>query len=234
MLYRRSYFIVLLFLAHGLYGQQDSLRIGTNDSLGLQIDSVLTSEKEKGSLSPKKVALLSLAVPGAGHIYNKKYWKAPLVYTAMGATVFFIDRNNKTYKLFEKAYCEALVRESLRDSSENPCPNTPNFITNSNLDGSGNIYGFSRPNWQGILTSQDTKASSSLQTNRNDFDKLRQLSWIGLVAVHLVFNTAWSFVDAHLLDFDLDDDLSLKPSFEPIPFGSVPAIGLGISVSIGE
>ncbi len=220
-------FTVSFLLFSTLYAQQDSVNIILNDSLTVQIDSVIAAES---GLNPKQIALLSLGLPGAGHIYNKKYWKAPLVYTAMGATIFYIDRNTKAYKVLQTAYCDALVRESFREMD---CADAPSFIAN-NTTGSGRIYGFSSPNWQGILESQSTKTSTSLKNTRDDFDKLRQLSWIGLVAVHLVFNTAWSFVDAHLLDFDLDDDLSLRlhPSVQSVPLTNAPAIGFGVSIPL--
>ena len=50
--------------------------------------------------------------------------------------------------------------------------------------------------------------TSSLRNLRDQFDKNRQLSWIGLVAVHLL-NAVDAFVDAHLLNFDISDDLTL-------------------------
>ena len=224
-------FLVYFLMANGLFAQQDSLiQLINKDTLATQIDSVLSTEKQ--IRSPKSIALLSLALPGAGHIYNKKYWKAPLVYAAMGGVVYAIDYNTRYYHLLQSAYCKRLVQDEVLVIETNangeevypdghPCTKTraTAFIAKNQalLDG---------------LVAQ--KTSESLKNTRDSFDKNRQLSWIGLVGVHLIFNTAWSFVDAHLIDFDLDDDLSLrlKPSLESTPLGATPAVGLGIVIPL--
>ncbi|MFN7312796.1 MAG: DUF5683 domain-containing protein [Bacteroidota bacterium] len=54
--------------------------------------------------SPRKATLLSMALPGAGQIYNRKYWKAPLVYVAGGAAIYSILFYNKEYNGFKEAY----------------------------------------------------------------------------------------------------------------------------------
>ena len=53
--------------------------------------------------SPKKAALYSI-VPGAGQIYTKKYWKVPIIYTALLTTSYFIYDNNKNYHKYKDTY----------------------------------------------------------------------------------------------------------------------------------
>jgi hypothetical protein len=54
--------------------------------------------------SPKKATLLSLAVPGLGQAYNKKYWKIPLVYAIIGTPLYFALEEAKHYNEFKDAY----------------------------------------------------------------------------------------------------------------------------------
>ncbi|MCB9034631.1 MAG: hypothetical protein H6553_12395 [Chitinophagales bacterium] len=82
------------------------------DSLSLvQTDTLLESNininnKKKLKIfdsipnSPKKAALLALACPGLGQIYNKKYWKLPIVYGAMAGTIFWLARQAKQLKQY--------------------------------------------------------------------------------------------------------------------------------------
>ncbi|MFK7756581.1 MAG: DUF5683 domain-containing protein [Flavobacteriales bacterium] len=51
--------------------------------------------------SARKATLLSTALPGAGQIYNKKYWKAPIVWAGLGTCVYFIQDNRKFFNLYK-------------------------------------------------------------------------------------------------------------------------------------
>lgn len=62
--------------------------------------------------SPKTAAYLSLALPGAGQMYNKRWWKVPLVYGAIGGVVYAIDYNQGWYKRFRTAYTQKLNDET--------------------------------------------------------------------------------------------------------------------------
>lgn len=54
--------------------------------------------------SPAKATILSAVIPGAGQVYNKKYWKVPILYAGLGVLIYSIDYNNKNYKTFKNAY----------------------------------------------------------------------------------------------------------------------------------
>jgi hypothetical protein len=54
--------------------------------------------------SPTKATLLSLALPGAGQAYNKKYWKIPIVYAAIGSAFYFARQQEKSFNEFKGAY----------------------------------------------------------------------------------------------------------------------------------
>ncbi|HEY4800049.1 MAG TPA: DUF5683 domain-containing protein [Bacteroidia bacterium] len=54
--------------------------------------------------SPKKAMIFSACLPGLGQVYNKKYWKVPIIYAAFGTTLYFADYNNKFYHKYRTAY----------------------------------------------------------------------------------------------------------------------------------
>ena len=67
--------------------------------------SVNENNGEKQSThSPKKATLLSTFIPGAGQIYNRKYWKVPLIYGGGATFVYFIGVNNRYYKKYSRLY----------------------------------------------------------------------------------------------------------------------------------
>jgi hypothetical protein len=91
-----------------------------------QSDSAVKKEKPPLRLfhlgpphSPTKAAVYSAVIPGAGQLYNRKYWKVPVVYAGMGAaTWLMLDQRSKTRKLniqFEQAY--AINKDTLLDAN---------------------------------------------------------------------------------------------------------------------
>jgi hypothetical protein len=56
--------------------------------------------------NPHKAALYSAILPGLGQVYNKKYWKVPIVYAGFATFAYFIDFNEKGYKLWKQAYID--------------------------------------------------------------------------------------------------------------------------------
>lgn len=79
-------------------------------SLSAQKDSTFTelpdSIKEKQH-SPTKATLMSACLPGLGQVYNKKYWKVPIIYAGFGVLTYFIYTNADEYINFKCAYIES-------------------------------------------------------------------------------------------------------------------------------
>ena len=89
------FFLLIIFLANeNILAQEDSLLIPV---LHLKKDTVLT-------FNPKKAIIRSAIIPGWGQITNKKIWKVPLVYGALGTTAFLFRRNIIQYRDSKSAY----------------------------------------------------------------------------------------------------------------------------------
>lgn len=66
--------------------------------------------------SPLKATVFSAVIPGAGQVYNKKYWKAPIVWAAIGTCVYFIGRNGSEYRYYKAEYIKAADTDPLTQS----------------------------------------------------------------------------------------------------------------------
>lgn len=70
----------------------------------LKDSTVQNSGLPAKNLRPKRATLMAAVLPGSGQIYNKKYWKAPIVWGGIGLCVYFIQDNTKNFNTFSKAY----------------------------------------------------------------------------------------------------------------------------------
>lgn len=83
---------LLLGLSAPVRAQEDSLAAVADTTGGARLHS------------PRKATILSAVVPGAGQIYNRKYWKAPIVWAGLGTCVWFIQDNHREYHRYRNAY----------------------------------------------------------------------------------------------------------------------------------
>ena len=154
--------------------------------------------------SPRKAALRSAILPGWGQIYNKKYWKLPIVYGALGtcAGIFFYNMGN--YKDTKFAY---RVKYNMRVNR-----------TDSALFGS-------------IKEKLQPLSEESLKFYRNQFR--RDIDYSALVFLLLWgLNIVDATVDAHLKSFDVSPDLTLriKPGYSDLARTN----GLSVILKIGK
>ena len=118
--------------------------------------------------SPKKAALFSL-IPGGGQIYTKKYWKVPIIYSALATSGFFIHDNNKNYKHYRDTYL-------------------------NRLDGIGDDINYT---------------NSELITLKDYYKRNREIS-IMLFSLAYILNIVDASVNAHLFQYEIDENISLK------------------------
>lgn len=174
--------------------QKDSILVNhTKINKKIQFNS-----NDYNPLSPSKAAFYSAIFPGLGQMYNKKYWKAPIVWGAMGTSIYFYLDNNKEYNRYRTAFKQ---REAgLKDEF-------------TNTDGSLLI---SR---NGLISAQKT-----LKSNR-DLSLLTTL-------VFYVLQVVEASVNAHLLQFNTNDNLSFSPTVISNPTRlDIPKVGLKFKLS---
>lgn len=219
-------FFVGAVLPSRLYAQQnDSIAVISTDSLDKELplekepalvggfdipvsDTVKISkvEKKKGWTHPKKALVWALVIPGGGQVYNKKYWKLPILYAGIGAITYFWVTNQLGYTEFRKAYDRNYDLQLADPSYE---------VFEDNLN-----YGSSY-----VYTNLD-----QLATERNTYRRYRDMSIAGAIALYGI-SLLDAYVDAHLSTFDLKDDLSLTISPSIYNYNATFAPGLSLSLN---
>jgi len=191
-----------IFICNNSWGQTqvDSTSITKkNKVLTEQVD--LNDTIKIKTHSPKKAALYSALVPGLGQVYNKKYWKLPIVYTASALAAGLIYYNYSVYNNIHKS-----IRYRY---DEDPTTSLETFSVRT-LTGKLNVD----------LTQFDNSELIDLQDlYRNDLD----LSVILAAGVYGL-NILDAVVDAHLFNFNVNNDLSIKitPNYTPALFSARP------------
>lgn len=163
------------------------------------------SVKLEKKYSPKKAAMLSAAFPGLGQIYNKKYWKLPFVYGGLAALGYSVYWNNKYFVYYSNAYFDY--------TDDNPTTNRwKEVFDQSNIDSSDEA---------------DSQLATKLDQKRTSYRRDRDFMIILTLGMY-VLNIIDASVDAHLADFDISKDLSLR--VEPqVRFNEVvrsPSLGM--------
>lgn len=96
--------IISLFLINIVSAQKDTSKI--------QVPPTLPDLKQPKAHSPRKAALLSAVIPGAGQIYNKKYWKLPIIYGGAAGIGYAFSFNQAKYIEYRNAYKARLINGS--------------------------------------------------------------------------------------------------------------------------
>ena len=163
-------YIAALFF---LFGMSFSYAQKKLETAGLVIQDTL-KKSAIDPLRPAKAAFYSAILPGLGQAYNKRYWKIPIVYAALGTGVYAYTWNNKRYHSYRDAYKQRLAGK----------PDEYPFLDDARL-----IQG------------------------QKVFQKNRDLSAIITVALYIL-NIVDANVDAHLQQFNVDDDLTIRPNLQ--------------------
>ncbi len=163
--------------------------------------------------------MFAAALPGLGQIYNRKFWKVPIVYAGFGALSYAVTINTRSYNTFISAY------QDFTDI----VPETDSYV-----DMLFDMVSLSPEQYDPVLfpksanPSTTSWVSTTLLNGVDYYRKYRDLSYIGIAAWYLL-TIIDAHVDASLFDYDITDDL--KASVMPLNFnytGISPGITIGI------
>ncbi len=192
--------------------EQNTDTIILNDSTALLTGKVAEPSKSisqelRFNPNPMRAMWLSALCPGLGQIYNRHYWKLPIVIGAFVGLTYGTSWNNRMLNDYSKAY---------RDITDND-PNTrsymdfyPPTVKESDLD--------------------KTWLTTTLRNRKDYYRRYRDICIIGIAAVYLL-NVIDAYVDASMMHFDVSPDLSMRwgPTVIDSQVSRLPSIGLGCS-----
>lgn len=197
----------------------DSLNVGITDSLSIVVDTTFAPKKKAEQdwsawrPDPKRALWLALVIPGGGQIYNRKYWKLPLVYGGFIGCLYAMNWNNSMYKDYSQAYLDLMDND----------PGTQSYNQFLHLG-------------MKITTDADKKRFEDIFKKRKDkYRRWRDLSFFVMLGVYAL-SVIDAYVDAELSVFDISDDLSLRVEPAIINNGSsrnpLDASSLGLQCSL--
>ena len=144
-------------------------------------------------LRPSKAAFYSAILPGMGQAYNKRYWKIPIVYGAIGTSLYFYADNSKKYNDYRDAYKRRLA-------------------------------GYEDDKYQYLDNNRLIEAQKFYQRNRD-------LSLLFAVGFY-VLNIVDANVDAHLMQFNVNKNLSFRPEIYQNQTNYKTNIGLSLNFKL--
>ena len=207
------FFAFLFFTLHSNAQQKDSTQASQlSDSALEKRDAIYKGTKSRGAMDSielkqrknyRRATLYSALLPGAGQFYNKKYWKIPIVWAAIGIPAYFYFDNKKIYNEAQYALV-VTINGSKGDSLKNVSPDFLPLVTSGNTTAIINVRDEARKD--------------------QDYSILFVLLFYGL-------NIVDATVDAHLKDFNVNSDLSfrIKPMIMP---GPTPSAGITLAFDI--
>lgn len=179
--------------------QEDSLAV---ESLSLEDSITIDSTSLSKALAPKalrkkrnwatwrpdtkRAMWLALVLPGAGQIYNRKYWKLPIIYGGFMGCAYAMSWNNQMYHDYSQAYLDIMDDD----------PNTQSYNQFLHLGAQ-------------IDASNIERYKEIFRKRKDRYRRWRDMSMFVMIGVY-AFSVIDAYVDASLSEFDISDDLSLR------------------------
>ncbi len=184
-----------------VFAEPDSVAqaVMSDSTLNARVDSVAIAIAEVDSLmqftvqerkevwipNPKKAMWLAIVFPGGGQIYNRKYWKLPIVYGGLLGCVYALNWNSTMYRDYSQAYIDIMDDDPNSKSYENFVP--PSYDVNRNME----------------------RLKSLFKRKKDFYRRYRDLSIFCMIGVY-AFSILDAYIDAELSSFDISRDLSMK------------------------
>ena len=172
-----------IFLAGDSLVVISDINLQETDSLSITTDEIADTKKNSDTFvpDPGKAVLYSAIFPGLGQIYNRKYWKLPIIYGGAIGCVYAITWNHKVYTGYKNAYRDVMDNDDSTDS------------------------------WKDYINSDvpSEYLINTLKRRRDNFRRYRDLSCIIAIGIYAVCMVD-SYVDAQLFEFDISEDLSMR------------------------
>ena len=193
---------------------QDTLRLVGNDTT-----TVILNHRDSVRLYWKPDAMravwMGAIIPGYGQIYNRSYWKLPIVYGAFFGCAYAITWTQGKYTDYKNAYRDIVTDTnngtySADDPNKSYVAILPDGYTMSQVGG--------RDGW-----------TRSLSNKQNQYRRYRDISIVAAVVVYAL-SLVDAYVDAQLFDYDINEDLSLQldPALYNDPYGTSGAMRLAL------
>lgn len=199
-----SFFFLFLFLASCMMAQEeekeksvlipDSITIDTTALQNITEDIIVRNRMRrdltKFKPDPIRATWLALVIPGAGQIYNRKYWKLPIVYGGFLGCVYALTWNGQMLSDYSQAYLDITDTDPNTKSYEKMLP--PRYS----------------------IEGKEERFKGIFKSKRDTFRRYRDLSLFAFGGVYLL-SVIDAYVDAELSTFDISRDLSLQiqPTF---------------------
>ena len=141
-----------------------------------------------------KALWLAMVFPGGGQIYNRKYWKLPIVYGGFVGCAYALNWNNKMYQDYSQAYLDIMDNDPNTKSYEDFIPSSIS------------------------IAGQEERFKEIFRKRKDLYRRQRDLSIFCSIGVYLL-SIIDAYVDAELSNFDISKDLTLR--VEPATFNDI-------------
>lgn len=165
----------------------DSLSTGISTTLaGQPLPRKLPKDWSTWKPDPQRALWLALVFPGGGQIYNRKYWKLPIVYGGFIGCMYAMNWNNNMYKDYSQAYLDIMDDD----------PGTASYNKFLHLGAQ-------------ITPANEERYKEIFRKRKDKFRRWRDMSFFVMVGVYAL-SVIDAYVDAELSVFDISKDLSLR------------------------